>query len=144
MIRNPELFARASEWSGSLIRYPNGSPRSTDFDSVAQHHDKLIIIEAKKLIHDELYLPFGQFRTLQEFHNQLKQPHFFIAGTHSYKMSNPEDLMCHLDFGRIISGKIPYQRTQHGGIVLNVKNMIVSKRKEFSIMCKKILDSKID
>jgi len=55
-------------------------------------------------------------------------------------MINPDDLMCYVDFGGIVSKKIPYKKTQHGGIILNVKNMVVSKRKEFSLLCKEILD----
>src|SRR5579872_18761 len=36
MIRNPELFASASEWPISLIIYPRRYPRATDLDSISQ------------------------------------------------------------------------------------------------------------
>lgn len=139
MIRNPQLFARSCEWVGSLITYSNGTPRSTDLDSISQSGEKFVITEAKKLIENELFVSYGQFKTLSELHRQLKQPHFFITGTRSYSMYQPNDLMYYIDFRKILSGETSYRRSEHGGIFLNVKDMTTSTRKMFSSVCNDIL-----
>jgi hypothetical protein len=139
MIRNPELFARACEWVGSLITYSNGTPRSTDLDSISQCGEKFVITEAKKLVGNELFVPYGQFKTLSELHRQLKKPHFFITGTQSYNLHKPDDLMYYIDFKKLLSGKIQYSRLGYGGIILNAKDMNISTRKLFSAVCNDIL-----
>jgi len=140
MIRNPEFFARASEWVGSLILYPNGAPRCTDFDLVSQHGKKFIIVEAKKIIQNQLFLPYGQFKTLQELHFQLKEPHFFLVGTLDYSMNKDEDPLWIVDFNRILNKNIPYRRTKHGGIILNSEDMTITTRKLFSEVCNFLLN----
>ena len=139
MIRNPELFARACEWTGSLITYSNGAPRSTDLDSISQSGEKFVITEAKRLVENRLFVPYGQFKTLSELFKQLKKPHFFITGTQSYSLHRPNDLMCYIDFKKLLSGEIQYSRLEYGGIVLNVKDMTTATRKLFSSVCNDIL-----
>ncbi len=139
MIRNPQLFARACEWAGSLITYSNGTPRSTDLDCISQSGEKFVITEAKKLVGNELFMPYGQFKTLSELHKQLKKPHFFVTGTQSYNLYKPDDRMYYIDFSKLLSGEIPYRRSEYGGIILSVKDMTISTRKLFSSVCNDIL-----
>lgn len=139
MIRNPELFARSCEWAISLVTYSNGYPRATDLDAVTQAGEKFVIIEAKRIYKDTLTIPRGQFLMLSELHKQLKQPHFFIAGTYSYNMFQPEDLMYFVDFKKVLTKEILYYFNENGSMVLNVKDMIPISRKGFSILCNDIL-----
>jgi len=135
MIRNPELFARASEWSAGLITYPNGYPRATDLDSISQAGEKFVVIEAKRIFMEDLAVPRGQFMVLSELHRQLKQPHFSIVGTYGYDMCKPEDIMYYADFKKILTKEIPHSYDKYGNLVLNVKNMIPISRRGFSAIC---------
>ena len=139
MIRSPELFARASEWSVGLVTYPNGYPRATDLDSISQVGEKFVVIEAKRIFREDLSVPRGQFMVLAELYRQLKQPYFFIAGTYGYDMCKPEDIMYYVDFKKILTKGIPHSYDRYGNLILNVKNMIPISRKGFSGICNNIL-----
>jgi hypothetical protein len=139
MIRSPELFARSCEWAVSLITYTNGYPRATDLDSISHFGDKFVIIEAKRIYKDEMSIPRGQILMFSELHKQLEKSHLFIAGTYSYNMIRPEDLMYFVDFQKIVTKEIPHYYNSNGNMILNVKDMIPISRKGFSVLCNNIL-----
>ena len=129
-------------FSNSLIKYPDGRPRTTDIDFVAYKFGFFILGECKTFSLDQIRISLQKFTVLSEFYNQLPRCEVYFVGTDSNTRINDDDIVWVTSMERIQQGQTKTTGSRH--VLIHRDQMTPRPRKELNWYLNRMLDLRAD
>jgi hypothetical protein len=141
-LMNYQELVNSFIFSNSLIKYPDGRPRTTDIDFVACKFGFFIIGECKTFSLDQIRISLQKFTVLSEFYNQLPRCEVYFVGTDSNTRINDDDIVWVTSMERIQQGQTKTTGSRH--VLIHRDQMTPRPRKELNWYLNRMLDLRAD